>query len=60
MVLVFQPNWSLQAINLEIFFLGQEFVWIFVCKCCESFLELISPTLEKKGVLFWLFYSIFV
>ena len=32
-VLVFQPYWSLQAIYLEILFLGQEFDWIFVCKC---------------------------
>ena len=39
MVLVFQPNWSLQAINLEILFLSQEFGWIFVCKYWESFQE---------------------
>ena len=45
-VLVFQPNWSHQAINLEILFLGQEFGWIFVCKCWEYFLELIPQTLE--------------
>ena len=47
-VLVFQPYWSLQAIYLEILFLGQEFDWIFVCKCWESFEELVSPTLELK------------
>ena len=38
-VLVFQPNWSLQAIYLEILFLGQEFGWIFDCKCWESIQE---------------------
>ena len=31
-VLVFQPNWSHQAFNLEILFLSQEFGQIFVCQ----------------------------
>ena len=39
MVLVFQPNWSLQAINLEILFLGQEFGQLFDCKCWKSIQE---------------------
>ena len=38
-VLVFKPNWSLQAINLEILFLGQEFGQLFDCKCWESIPE---------------------